>query len=243
MSTANASLIHSHANVDATNHQFHQASRAHLTERVQEAGVCEGYGPRSIEVRTVIDHILGFAGADAHGERRAYIYEQLAEMSTLRTPTDYLCCATLEVNGAVWELSLKTHYHAPTGIAGITRTYDLVAYKMFHALNPCGTCKMSNKQLLIPQIQGAAIQAPTWRSQSLWALADNLPAFLDSRLHCRACGQRMGETDLCIVCRGVLWTTPCDVCSSLVGKRTSKRRCVAHGDWEGALNEYSDDDE
>ena len=102
---------------------------------------------------------------------------------------------------------------------------------------------MSNPQIVHGQIPLAAIVAPAWRSQSLWALADILPAFLDSRLHCRACGRMMGETDLCKYCRDTSWTVPCDVCSSLVGRRAAKRRCVAHGDWEGDLDEREDSDD
>ena len=78
---------------------------------------------------------------------------------------------------------------------------------------------------------------------SLWAVADALPGVLKRLLHCRACGEHMGMTDLCKWCADTLWTAPCEECSSMVGKRAFKRRCVAHTDWELRLDESGEYDE
>ena len=225
--------------ITPTNWQFHKDSRATLRETCT---ILLQTGPGAVQptsqaFESIVGNILAFAGKDAYGERRRGVYKMLQALMKPRphgARTVMLCfdgkewCFRYERQRTNWDETIQQIVQHDEGIIWVklnaTDCYDEYG------------AKFSNSTKLLDVLDCTLLNTPT----ALWGLTDVVPGALAKLMRCRTCGIQITTDDICEFCARKLWSTPCDVCGSLVGTRPHKRRCVAHN-WQEHYNEEASD--
>ena len=241
--------------VNESNYLFHASTRAALDEVFGQAFERSGYSKTTVDLPGVKAKVLAYAGMDAHGERRVAVVNVICEISQPHTMASGAVMFSnfhaplLRLNGCSWKLGLRLRH--PVGDHPL---YELRVCKERPGCNTRNyTTKFSNEVILKStwkfatgqQVSGIPLETLTsdkWWSHCVWTLADVLPDQIAGLFDCRTCGFNIGATDICAACQEMTHTTPCDTCSTLVGFRFGKRRCIAHEDWVDHFTEESDEE-